>query len=149
MSFSFIINHGCSYWCKELLLLLNIVSQGGMNCEYELYTHTRIMPGNTQETLQDTWKTIGTLQVVSFLVFLPENVSWVCFMHPYAPCDIITAKTMPPSGRAHPQLHCVKFWSKLDWRFPSYSHFCTIPLSLNFPHSDHYHHLTTWDMASV
>ena len=62
--------------------------------------------------MQDTGhpgKTIGTLQVVSFLVFLPENASWIHFVHPYAPCDVITMKTMPPSGRAHPQLHCVKF----------------------------------------
>ena len=27
------------------------------------------------------FKTIGTLQVVSFLVFLPENESGICFMH--------------------------------------------------------------------
>ena len=62
--------------------------------------------------MQDTGhpgNTIETLQVVSFLVFLPENVSWVSFAHPYTPHDIIAAKIMPPSGRAHPQLHCVKF----------------------------------------
>ena len=40
-----------------------------------------------------TSKTIGTLQVVSFLVFLPENVSWVHFAHLYAPYDV-TAMTM-------------------------------------------------------
>ena len=54
-------------------------------------------------------KHLGTLQVVSIIAFLPENASWICFMHLYAPCDIIATKMMPPSGRTHPQLHCVKF----------------------------------------
>ena len=29
----------------------------------------------------------------------------------HVPHYIISMKTMPPSGRAHPQLHCVKIWS--------------------------------------
>ena len=62
-------------------------------------------------TVMQGWtsrKHLGTLQVVSFLAFLPENVSGINFVHLYAPCDIIAAKTMPPCGRAHPQLHCVQ-----------------------------------------
>ena len=92
----------------------------------------------------------NTLQVVSFLVLLPENASQICFVHLYPPHDIITMKMTPPSGRAHPQLHCVKFWSKSDWWFPRYSHFCILPPLPVFPI------LTiistwppsTWDMAS-
>ena len=49
---------------------------------------------------------------------------------------------MPPSGRAHPQVYCVQFWSKSDWWFLRYSNFCITPL-LRFPQSDHYQHLTT------
>ena len=62
--------------------------------------------------MQDTGhpgKTIGTLQVVSIFAFLPENVPGVCFVPPYAPCYVIAVKMMSPSGRAHPQVHCVKF----------------------------------------
>ena len=76
---------------------------------------------------------LGTLQVVSFLAFLPENASGMHSTHLYAPCDIIDMKTTPPSGRAHPQLHCVKFWSKSHWRFLRYSNFCILPLSCFFP----------------
>ena len=84
-------------------------------------------------------------QVVSFLVFLPDKHPR-CFMHLYAPHENIAVKTMPPSGRAHPQLHCVKFWSKSDQWFPRYSHFCILPLSV-FSQPDHYQ-TCTWDMAS-
>ena len=49
------------------------------------------------------------LQVVSFLVFLPENASGMHFAHLYMPHDVITVKMLPPNGRAHPQVHCVKF----------------------------------------
>ena len=52
-------------------------------------------------------KHLGTLQVVSFLAFLPENVPGVCFVHLYAPCDIIAMKMMPSSGRAHPHAYTV------------------------------------------
>ena len=40
--------------------------------------------------------------------FLPENASGICFAHLYTPHDIIAIKVMPSSGRAHPQLQCVK-----------------------------------------
>ena len=69
---------------------MNIVSpikEGKIPLDYSML--------DIKESLQNT---IGTLQVVSFLVFLPENISWICFTHPYAPCDIISVKTMPPSG---------------------------------------------------
>ena len=62
--------------------------------------------------MQDTGhpgNTIETLQVVSFLPFLPENPSGICFVHLYAPCDMTTVKMMPTSSRAHPQLYCFKF----------------------------------------
>ena len=63
--------------------------------------------------------TLGTLEVVSFLVFcvLGARKSGICILgplmpflvHPCAPCDVISMKMMPPSGRVHPQLYCVKF----------------------------------------
>ena len=105
---NYIIHHGDSHWCKELLLLLNVVSQGGMNCEYELYTHTGIMPGNTQETFQDMWKNNRNTPGCIFPHFSTRKHILGTFVHSYAPHDIVAAKMMPPSGRAHPQLHCVK-----------------------------------------
>ena len=60
-----------------------------------------------QETLQET------LQVVSFLVFLPENPPVIFFTHPYAPHDVITTKTMRPSSRTLPQLHCVQILKEI------------------------------------
>ena len=82
-------------------------------------------PGNTSEHNRNTPGCI-------FPCFLPENPSQICFMHLYTPHDIIATKTMPPSGRAYPQVYCVQIWSKSDWQFPRYSHFCIIPLSLIF-----------------
>ena len=58
--------------------------------------------------MQDTGhpgKHLGTLQVVSIFAFLLENVPPIHFVHP---CDIIAAKTMAPSSRAHPQVYCVQ-----------------------------------------
>ena len=54
-------------------------------------------------------KHLGTLQVVSIFAFLPKNIPGVHFMHLYAPHDIIAMKVMLLIGRAHPQLHYVKF----------------------------------------
>ena len=54
-------------------------------------------------------KHVGTLKVVSIFAFLPENVPVACFAHLYTPCDIIAIKIMLSGGRAHHQLHCVKF----------------------------------------
>ena len=90
-----------------------------------------------------------TLQVVSFLVFSARKAPQICFAHPYAPCDVIVAKMMPPSGRAHPQLHCVKFWSKSDWCSRDTAIFVSYPcpwisiltIISTWPPS-------TWDMAS-
>ena len=79
--------------------------------------------------------TTGTLQVVSFLVFSARKTSGMNFMHPCTPHDIISAKTMPPSGRARPHLYPVQVWSKSDQRFLRYKHFCILPL---FCWSDHY-----------
>ena len=64
----------------------------------------------------------------------------MCFMHLCTPCDIISAKVMPPSGRAHSHPYTVQVWSKLDWRFLRYKHFCFLPptwLFLIWPLSDH------------
>ena len=51
-------------------------------------------------------------------------------VHLCAPCDIISMKTMPPSGMAHPQLYCVNIWSQSDWWFQSYWWFCTPPVAI-------------------
>ena len=82
-------------------------------------------------TLDIQEKTQESLQVVSFLVFLPENHPDV-FCTPVCCHDVIAIKMMPPSGRAHPQVYCVQIWSKSDQRFLRYWHFCIIPLSLKF-----------------
>ena len=63
---------------------------------------------NTGIQLYRTLDIQETLWVVSFLVFLPENISQVCFMHPHTPHDIITIKMMLPAGSAHSQLYCFK-----------------------------------------
>ena len=91
--------------------------------------------------------TIGTLQVVSFLVFLPENASWICFVHLYALCDIITAKPMPPNGRAHPQLHVSNFEANQTDSSWDINIFVSYPSPV-LSQSDHYHLPSTWDMAS-
>ena len=70
----------------------------------------------------------------------------MCFAHPYAPCDVITVKMMPPSGRAHPQLFCVKFWSKSTDSSWDTATFVSYPSPV-FSQSDHYQ-TCTWDMAS-
>ena len=64
-----------------------------MNCEYELDIHL---------------KHLGTLQIVSFLVFAARKTPVMCFVHLCAPHDIIAMETTPPSGRAHPHLHPVQ-----------------------------------------
>ena len=68
----------------------------------------------TGETLRNT---LGTLQVVFFLVFcvLGREKAQKCtlgalmpiLVHVHAPCYIIGIK-MPPSGRAHPHLHSIQ-----------------------------------------
>ena len=40
--------------------------------------------------------------------FLPEYVPLMCFALLCTPHDVITTKTMPPSGRAYPQVYCVQ-----------------------------------------
>ena len=144
--------HNTSWWqpignellpLKELLFSVNI-SDSAFSQRRENTTGLQSCRTlDIQDTLQNT---IGTLQVVSFLVFSALKASWICFAHPYAPHDITAMKTMPPCGRAHPQLHGVKFWSKLDQQLPRYSHFCIIPLSLSiFPNLTI---ISIWDMAS-
>ena len=68
------------------------------------------------------------------------------FAHLYAPHNIITAKTTQPSGRALPQLYCVKSWSKLDWWFLRYKQFCILPPVS--PILTIIRQSSTWDMAS-
>ena len=65
---------------------------------------------------------------------------FLCTLH--APCDIISMKMMPPSGRAHPQLHSVHV--RTDWTDGFWV--TAIFVSPFFCWSDHY--LTTGDMAS-
>ena len=85
--------------------------------------------GHTRNTLGVHLHT----QVVSFLVC---GVFWSekhlkCILHTLdAPCDVITVKMMPPSGRAHHQLHCVKIWSQLEEPFWRYWCFCTPPVAV-------------------
>ena len=50
--------------------------------------------------------------------------------HLCTPCDIISTKTTPPSGRAHPQLYCATIWSQSDWQFERYWQFCTPPIAV-------------------
>ena len=67
-------------------------------------------------------------------------------MHLCAPHDVISAKSMPLCGRAHPHLHPVQVWSKLDWQFLRYKHFCILPPV--FPNLTIIRPSSTWDMAS-
>ena len=48
------------------------------------------------------------------------------FSAPVCTHDIISMKTMLPSGRAHSQLYPVQVWSQSDWWFLRYSHFCIL-----------------------
>ena len=62
--------------------------------------------------------TLGTLQVISLLVFcvLGKKKAHKCTLGTLMPflaplhvcCEAISMKTMPPNGRAHPQEHSVK-----------------------------------------
>ena len=82
-------------------------------------------PGTCIGTL---WEYIYTLQVVSFLVFGVSSVRKPPKMHPQssnaifgapiAPHDVIDMKTMPSSGRAHPEVYCVKIWSQSQLTVP-------------------------------
>ena len=95
---------------------------------------------------RNTWEHTGTLQVVSFLVFcvLGQEISRKCtlgalmpfLVHSCTPYDVISITMMPPCSRAHPHLHPIQVWSKLDQQFPRYSHFCVLPPCPFW--SDHY-----------
>ena len=64
-----------------------------------------------QTTGVHTRKHLGTIQVVSFLVFgvfQVRKTSEMHFVHPCAPFDVISVKMMPSSGEAHPHLHPVQ-----------------------------------------
>ena len=65
----------------------------------------------------------------------------MCFVHTCAhPMMSLQHKTMPPTGRAHTHLYPVQVWSKWDWQFPRYQHFCILPPTMTFliwPLSDH------------
>ena len=70
------------------------------------------------QTTGGHWNTLGTLQVVSFLVFcvLGSKKAHKCILRMPMPslvplhvhCDAISVKTMPPSGRAYPQEHSLE-----------------------------------------
>ena len=80
--------------------------------------------------MQDTGhpeNTSGNTPGCIFSCFLPENPSWIYFVHLYTSHDIIATKMMPSSGRAHPHVYTVQVWSKSDWQFLRYWHFCIPP----------------------
>ena len=154
----FIINHGGNWLgngllplkdllpLKELLLprtcvSLNIASpiKGGI-----LWTWT-VSTFWTLDTRKYFRTHLGTLQVVSFLVFCQKTTP-MHFVHLCTPSWGHCHK-VAPSGRAHSHEYTVQVWSKSDWRFLRYWHFCILP---HFSYSDHYQHLitSTWDMAS-
>ena len=61
--------------------------------------------------MQDTGHSRKSLQVVSFHsfnAFSSQKTPPMCFAPPYAPCDVTAMNTMPPIGRAHPQVYCVQ-----------------------------------------
>ena len=81
-------------------------------------------------------KHLGTLQIVSswgFNAFSSQKNT----PNMFCACIHILwhhhTKMMPPSGRAYPQVYCVKFWSKSDWRCPRYSQLYHTPLPEFFP----------------
>ena len=74
-----------------------------------------------------------TLQVVSFLVFCQKtHPGYILCTHTHAVTSLLQKRT-PLSGRAHPQIYCVKIWSKSNRWFLRYSNFCILPLSCFFP----------------
>ena len=109
--------------------------KGGMNCEYELDIHLTCRQEESHQ--EHNRNTPGCI----FPSFSARKTSKMHFMHLCAPCDIINMKTMPPNGRAHPHLHSVYVWSKSDWQFLRYKHFCILPpFFLIWPLSDHQRH---------
>ena len=111
--------NSCFLWTKEGWIVQNMESH--------------------QETLQDTWEHNKNTPGCIFPCFFSARKTPVMhFVHLCTPHDIIGVKIMPPSDRAHPQLHCVKCWSKSDRQFPRYWHFCILPPFFPiWPLSDH------------
>ena len=110
-------------WARNSSLYRQCFSQNKMTNGRKNWT----LLDNLWNTLGTLWEYIYTLQVVSFLflVFFGSEKHLkcisctLCMTH-----DVISVKQMPPSGRAHPQLHCVKIWSQSDWQFWRYWWFC-------------------------
>ena len=104
---SFTQLHNTSWWqplSKELFPLMEFLFSVN-NSESALSQRME----NTGLQLCRTLDIQESHQVVSFLLFLPENTSWIHFAHPTAPHIITAVEMMPSSSRVHPQLHCVKF----------------------------------------
>ena len=91
--------------------------------------------------------TLGTLQVVSFHVLFnqmtfqhPKMHPWKVRCHFWHTCahPVMSLAQKQSSGRAHPHLHYVQVWSKLDQQFWDTAIFVSSPLfSLIWPLSDH------------
>ena len=110
--------HNKSWW--QLTGQWTLASQGtpasqGPSVFYEHCSHMKgekvLEKYHWIRVMQDTGhpgKTIGTLQVVSFLIFSPgKHPQCILCTHAH-PYDVITAKTTTPSGRAHPHVSTVQ-----------------------------------------
>ena len=125
----FIINHGGSHWCKELplkeLLLprtcafMNIASSQrrenttGLQYAGHPGKHSGITPGCI---------------FLCYGYFLSQKTNLGVFCAPVHTLWHHHHENNAPGGRAHPQVYYVQTWSKSDWRFQRYWHFCITPL---------------------
>ena len=82
------------------------------------------------------------------VLFQARKAPWICFAHLYTPYDIIATKMMWTSGRAYPHAYTVQVWSKSDWHFLRYWHFCTYPPTWPFPNLTIIRPPSIWNMAS-
>ena len=130
----FIVKHGGSYWAKTSSFTGNF-SMRRMDKLWMQTGHWTFI--QMTEHIGTLWECICTLQVVSFLVFCVWEKK-KCILGalmafsapPCTPHDGIGTKTMPSCYRAHPNLHSGQVWSKSDWQFLRYSHFCMPPIIL-------------------
>ena len=129
---------------KELWLLLDTVlyTKGGMNWTSMQTTREHWTVNlETQKGVSflvtcQFWVNICTIWAWKWLYFPIFVMLHHCWHLSWHHCDLDTLATAPQCSR-HPQEGAVQKSGKSDWWFPSYSHFCILPL---FCWSDHIRH---------
>ena len=127
----FIINHGGSHWCKELPLKELLLPR---TCAFMNIASSQRRENTTGLQYAGHWTSRKTLRNHSRLYL---SLLWVFSKpenHPgYILCSCAHHVTSSLWKR-----YCVQKWSKSDWRFQRYWHFCITPLPKIFSYSDHY-----------